>query len=125
MGTQLQVKTLRLDIEKQGSLEYNSTGANKTLLLVRWCKRLLMQTQLPVINTAIGYAALGNNTTGSGNLAVGRGALGPNTTGEENLAIGQTGVDACSTGLRNTGVGYYALSSVTTASDNTTVGSIL
>src|SRR3546814_3719595 len=51
-------------------------------------------------NTAIGSAALTNNTTGANNVAVGRIALSTNATGSANTALG-TESDVASDGLRS------------------------
>ncbi len=90
-------------------------------------------------NTASGYAALQDNTTGYYNTASGTGALQNNTTGYYNTASGYaallynttgnsntaSGIDALysnTTGGNNTASGYFALGLNTTASNNTAHG---
>ena len=57
-------------------------------------------------NTAIGTAALLNNTTGSFNTATGAAALVNNTEGNANTAVGDSALLSNITGVRNTAVGY-------------------
>jgi hypothetical protein len=73
-------------------------------------------------NTAAGYAALQNNTTGSYNTAAGRSALYSNTTGSSNTAAGYAALQNNTTGSYNTAAGYVALYSNTTGSYNTAAG---
>jgi hypothetical protein len=69
-------------------------------------------------NTAVGFCALRNNTTGYGNVAMGLFALTANTTGVCNTALGQ-GAQCSSTTISNTiAVG---IDSKTDLSDNHTV----
>ena len=55
-------------------------------------------------NTAIGYAALYNNTAGN-NTAIGYAALLSNTSGTNNVALGSEALDANTTADNNTAVG--------------------
>ncbi len=76
-------------------------------------------------NTAIGAQALkGVNTFSSGinNTAVGYTALGGNTTGVDNTAVGVTALNANSTGSYNTGVGYLTLRYLASGNNNTALG---
>lgn len=73
-------------------------------------------------NTAIGYRALSNTTTGYSNTAIGREALANNTTGIENSAIGRNALSSNTTGQENTAIGREALRANTTGSNNTAVG---
>src|SRR5262245_35423809 len=59
-------------------------------------------------NTAIGSAALGSNTTGSGNTASGFQALRNNTTGFSNTASGASALSGNTTGSNNTATGTQA-----------------
>ncbi|MGV1012285.1 MAG: beta strand repeat-containing protein, partial [Flavobacterium sp.] len=60
-------------------------------------------------NTAFGYSALNQNTTGEGNTGLGFQGLMSNTTGNSNTAVGfASGIDN-TTGSGNTSVGYQAL----------------
>ena len=77
-------------------------------------------------NTAIGTAALLNNTTGGENTATGVGALSSNTTGAANTATGWLALSHNDgnppDGSANTAVGAGALFSNTTGDSNTAVG---
>ena len=89
-------------------------------------------------NTAIGWASLGFDVTGSlntsvgagtllfnsadENTAVGAGALLSNTTGSENTANGAFALFSNTTGTANTSIGWQTLFSNTTASGNTAIG---
>ena len=73
-------------------------------------------------NTAAGYAALQNNTTGSYNTAAGRAALYSNTTGSYNTAAGQSALANNTTGNSNTAAGQGALANNTTGNYNTAAG---
>lgn len=90
-----------------------------------------------ITNTAFGYGALANNSTGNYNTAIGRLALGSNTTGTRNTAIGAFALRCNVSGLCNTAVGAFAgcamtdnnLTAVgymaarnTTGGSNTTIG---
>ena len=72
-------------------------------------------------NTAVGYQALTNNTTGTLNTAAGCLTLDANTTGSNNTAIGKQSLSANTTGAGSTAVGTYALDQVT-GSPNTALG---
>src|SRR5262245_36728387 len=72
-------------------------------------------------DTAIGYQALFNNTTGSGNTAVGESALNSNTTAHDNTAVGTEAL-AHNTESFNTAIGSLALFDNTTGTQNTAVG---
>jgi hypothetical protein len=73
-------------------------------------------------NTAIGYQALADNTTGTDNMASGEGALESNTTGYFNTASGQGALYSNTIGFSNTADGYGALTFNTTGLDNTASG---
>jgi len=72
-------------------------------------------------NTAFGYAALGKNTSGPGNTAVGSSALAANTGSGSNTAVGYQALTA-NTGSNNTSMGYRSMVSNTSGNDNTAVG---
>jgi hypothetical protein len=72
--------------------------------------------------TAVGYQALYNNTTGSGNNAQGYQAMYSNTTGSNNGAIGEFSLYSNTTGIGNNAVGLSALVGLTTGNRNTAVG---
>jgi hypothetical protein len=74
-------------------------------------------------NTAVGFSALGSNTTGQTNVAVGYGALVSNTTGYYNVSIGAYSLYNNISGYHNVALGYLALNSNTTGNDNTAIGS--
>ena len=73
-------------------------------------------------NSALGYQALMNTTSGSGNTANGQRALFSNTTGANNAANGAQALYFNTTGDSNTANGINALIDNTTGSDNTAVG---
>jgi hypothetical protein len=73
-------------------------------------------------NTAVGYLAAYNNTTGTENTVVGTGSFAANTTGSYNSALGRDSLVANTTGSNNVAVGRQALNGNTTASNNTAVG---
>lgn len=73
------------------------------------------------IHTAVGSAALYNNTSGTSNTAVGFQALKDNTTGSYNTAIGNQALVANQTGTRNVAVGEYAMDG-NRGDDNVAVG---
>jgi Chaperone of endosialidase len=73
-------------------------------------------------NTAVGVAALLNNTEGSFNTAIGRQALANNTTGESNTAVGFFAMLSNTEGDANTAVGTDALLINTEGDDNTAIG---
>jgi hypothetical protein len=92
-------------------------------------------------NTAVGVAALANNTGGTGNVSVGTDALGGNTTGGANTAVGQQalwrnvggsfnaaiGAQAMlnnAAGVGNTGMGFSALQTNLAGAFNTAVGQL-
>jgi hypothetical protein len=72
--------------------------------------------------TAVGSAALKNNTTGTNNTALGTDALLDNTTGAGNTSVGMDAGIRNSTGSSNTSLGYNAGSKVTGGSGNTIIG---
>jgi hypothetical protein len=74
-------------------------------------------------NTAFGYAALHENTTGQDNTASGAQALFFNTTGQHNTATGVKALHQNTTGQDNTASGVNALFSNTTGTFNTASGS--
>ena len=60
-------------------------------------------------NTAVGYYALHNNTTGKSSTAVGNQALSSNTTGNFNSAFGDESLNANTTGGSNTSAGTFSM----------------
>ena len=74
-------------------------------------------------NTAVGYQALYSNTSRSFLTAVGYKALTANSSGQFNTAMGYIALTANTTGASNTAMGYTALASNTTGGTNTAVGS--
>jgi hypothetical protein len=73
-------------------------------------------------NTGTGFAALGNNTTGSFNTANGVNALLDDTTGNSNTATGFQALQGNTTGANNTANGFNALASNTTGFGNAAMG---
>ena len=77
-------------------------------------------------NTAIGFSALDQNTTGLLNTATGSQALHSNTTGSFNTALGADALGTFSSfnvGDNNTATGFGALSGNSTGFNNTATGS--
>jgi hypothetical protein len=73
-------------------------------------------------NTAVGAAALSNNTMGQDNTATGAFALLLNTTGDFNTANGFDALFSNTTGSSNTADGFGSLDHNTTGGENTAVG---
>jgi hypothetical protein len=73
-------------------------------------------------NTALGYQALSQNTTGSGNTALGLYALIDDTTGSNNVAVGQAALFWTAAGDENTAIGNGAGLNNISGSSNTFVG---
>jgi Chaperone of endosialidase len=73
-------------------------------------------------NTAAGWGALQDNTSGYQNSAFGTLALGSNTTGGSNVACGAFALGDNQTGDANTASGYEALQQNTSGSQNTADG---
>jgi hypothetical protein len=74
-------------------------------------------------NTAIGAGALRNNTRGPSNTAVGSSALSSNTVGNDNTATGDSALSSNTNGFLNTATGSRALMSNTGGGANTATGS--
>jgi hypothetical protein len=81
-----------------------------------------LDTSQSTYNTAIGFEALYNTTTGSANTAIGTTALYLNTTGFANTATGIQALISNTTGHDNTANGIEALFYNTTGNDNTANG---
>ena len=73
-------------------------------------------------NTASGGSALRDNTTGSENTATGRSALLNNTTGSENTASGRSALLYNTEGIGNTAAGFQAFFGNTTGNNNAAYG---
>ncbi|HSK13377.1 MAG TPA: hypothetical protein VK907_09190, partial [Phnomibacter sp.] len=73
-------------------------------------------------NTAVGFAALNANTTGTRNVAIGNEALRFNTTGIYNTALGSFALRSNTTGNSNAAMGFEALRNNTTGSANAALG---
>ena len=73
-------------------------------------------------NTAIGTAALLNNTTGASNTATSTTALLNNTTGNDNVATGVRALFSNTTGSSNIAIGSSALPNNTSGNFNIAVG---
>jgi hypothetical protein len=81
-----------------------------------------LDTSVGSNNTAIGFDALYNNTTGFANTAIGLDALRSNTTSDNNTAIGLNALQSNTCGPDNTATGANALQNNTTGSKNTAIG---
>jgi hypothetical protein len=82
-------------------------------------------------NTAIGYKALQEDTSGFGNTGIGNSALTDNTTGTYNTAIGDAALSGVGlsgsvtlTGSRNTAVGSSALYLLASGVNNVALGNV-
>jgi hypothetical protein len=73
-------------------------------------------------DTAVGYLALGANTTGRNNTATGAFSLRQNTLGYSNTANGTSALFSNTTGIENTASGAFALQSNTVGNWNTAHG---
>jgi trimeric autotransporter adhesin len=99
---------------------------------------LNVNTAVGVNNTAVGFNALRDNTTGAYNVAIGEAALANNTSGFQNMAIGTEALAnnnanfnlaigfrvlfMNTTGNHLTGIGAAALRNNTTGGFNTAIG---
>jgi hypothetical protein len=83
---------------------------------------LTIGTLFGQFNTAIGYEALLNNTSGNANVAIGYRSLLTNTTGFSNAALGNGALRSQTTGYSNTAVGNYSLYYNTSGVANTGIG---
>jgi hypothetical protein len=75
-----------------------------------------------VWNTAYGYLALREVTTGYANTAIGHSALRRNLTGDKNIAIGENSLTTSTDTQNCTAIGSYALNQLTTGSSNVAIG---
>jgi hypothetical protein len=73
-------------------------------------------------NTSLGAFAMYDNTTGGADVALGSNALYDNTTGTYNVAVGQDAMVANTSGNGSVAVGYTALESGTTGTENVALG---
>ncbi len=73
-------------------------------------------------NTAVGYAALRDLTSGSQNTAVGRNALADTTDGVWNVAVGNQALEDNTSGNGNVAVGTTALYSNVAKRESTAIG---
>ena len=73
-------------------------------------------------NVAIGVQAMYGNSTGINNIAIGCSALYANTTGSNNIAIGDQASGGSDTGSYNTVIGKNAYSDNSDGSYNTAIG---
>ena len=72
-------------------------------------------------NTAVGYTALGSNTTGEGNTAIGFQGQMSGTTGSSNTSLGFAALIDNTTSSGNTAIGYQALQK-NTGDNNIAIG---
>ena len=75
-------------------------------------------------NSAVGYSALHNITSGSRNTAMGFISLYADNTGTDNTGIGYSAIEQTSTGSDNTALGSNTLGGDTTGSYNTAIGAL-
>ncbi len=104
-----------------GGFSFHSTGPAATDIVIDMNGYYAAPSDLN-LNTAIGFGALGTNTTGTNNTAIGAGALQANSTGLSNTASGVDALFNNTTGNFNTASGANALAQNTTGNDNTASG---
>ena len=75
-------------------------------------------------NTAFGWYALKDNTSGRLNTAIGRTALAANTSGQGNTAVGMDALKANEVGTRNTAIGQGAALENVDGSQNIAIGRV-
>jgi len=73
-------------------------------------------------NTAVGYEALREITTGTLNVGIGMYSLKENSTGNSNVAVGNEALSNNTTGDGNFAIGYQALLNNTTGNNNIAIG---
>jgi hypothetical protein len=132
--TDAQSLAFRVNNFRSGLIEYNISTANtgfgyQTLNLNKgnlnsaFGYQALMNNSSGYANTAVGFEALINNTTGSSNVANGSYALYLNGSGNSNTALGYASLDNNSSGSDNVASGYAALYGNTTGYSNVALGS--
>jgi len=104
------------------ALDAETTGSRSTALGYSALTNQNFTSNEISYNTAVGYTALNETTTGGQNTAVGYIALYANTTGTKNTAVGFACLDASTTGYYNTAVGKGAGGIVSTGAGNTLMG---
>ena len=73
-------------------------------------------------NTAVGYEALREITTGFNNVGMGRHALRVNNTGNDNVGLGTYSLTTNTAGGNNIAIGSWSLGNNTTGGNNTATG---
>ena len=73
-------------------------------------------------NVAVGHQILLSNTTGNNNVAIGTNTLRDNTGGRDNVAIGTSTLQKNTTGYENVAIGIQALQKNTTGYNNVAIG---
>lgn len=101
-----------------GSLNVSSSASIQTLTIGLGTGEPTYRS----LNTALGFGALGANTSGSGNTAVGYNTLNVNSIGGNNTAIGGGVLASNISGGNNTGVGNGTLANNISGSNNTGLG---
>ena len=103
----------------QGALEKATSGASGCTAI----GRAALFFNNGVSNTAVGYNAMWQNTTGYYNVAVGTNAFGSMTTGENSVAVGYNAAPKVTTGTVNIAIGEDAMEGVIGGNYNVAVGS--
>jgi len=118
------VQTADLDVDNDAEINGLTVGrgAGDVSLNTAVGTAALLNNTTGAYNTASGREALRSNTTGSSNTANGVNALYSNTEGSNNTANGYAALFSNTTGANNTASGYQALYSNTTGSENTSLG---
>jgi trimeric autotransporter adhesin len=98
---------------------YTGGGSSNTAL---GAKAMYNSSASANYNTAMGYSALYNNSTGSFNTASGYQAMYNNLSGQYNSAMGTNALYANTTGSQNTSIGAYSLFNSYASDGNTALG---
>jgi hypothetical protein len=102
--------------------EYDNTGVGTNALTggINSACQIGESSSSKCYNTAVGYAAVGSNTTGGNyNTGIGFVVLYENTSGFYNTASGAGALEQNTTGSSNTAIGFGALSSNILGNNNT------
>ena len=103
-----------------GHRALNSGGYIRNTAVGHYC--MLNADQTAQENTAMGYYALKQLTTGDGNVAIGNQTALNITTGSYNTLVGNYAGDALTTPTANTFIGQNSGGNITTGSKNTIIG---
>ncbi|CAN5801600.1 hypothetical protein BH10BAC2_BH10BAC2_40980 [soil metagenome] len=106
----------RVNKKRSGYIDFDALKANTSF----GYKTLFLSTGYN--NSAFGYEALHQNTSGVNNIAIGTSALYSNTFGQDNIAIGPLALYSNTFGNFNTAIGQGTLSTNIAGNGNTAIG---